>query len=71
MAASIAQPLTNLQIELLKVFQYTTKEEDLLEIKRMLVAFFAKKVYDEMDTLWGEKGWTNETMDQWLNEEKQ
>jgi len=71
MAASIAQPLTNLQIELLKVFQYTTKEEDLLEIKRMLVAFFAKKVYDEMDTLWDEKGWTNETMDQWLNEEKQ
>ncbi len=71
MAATIAQPLTNLQMELLKVFQYTTTEEDLLEIKRMLVAFFAKKVNDEMDKLWDERGWTNETMDEWLNEKNQ
>lgn len=60
--------LTNLQLELLKVFSFDLPEEQLLEIKQLLVQYFAKKVDDEMDRLWEERGWTPETMREWANE---
>lgn len=69
MTTTLAKPLTNLQFELLKFFQYEVKDEELLEIKRLLSDYFAKKAMDDMDNLWKEKGWSNETMDTWLNDE--
>ncbi len=71
MTKTLAKPLTNLQFELLKYFQYEVKEDELLEIKRLLSEFFAKKAMDEMDNLWVEQGLSNETMDTWLNDENQ
>ncbi len=35
----------------------------------MLSSYFADKASDEMDKLWDKKGWTNETMDEWLKDE--
>ena len=69
MTTTLAKPLTNLQFELLKFFQYEVKDEELLEIKRLLSDYFAKKAMNDMDNLWKEKGWSNETMDTWLNDE--
>ncbi len=69
MTTTLAKPLTNLQFELLKFFQYEVKDEELLEIKRLLSDYFAKKAMDDMDNLWKENGWSNETMDTWLNDE--
>jgi hypothetical protein len=60
--------LTNLQLELLKIFSRELPDEELLEIKNILSAYFAEKATKEMDRLWDEKGWTQETMQQWLNE---
>ena len=60
--------LTNLQLELLKVFSYELPEEQLLEIRQLLAKYFAQKVDEEMDELWKEKGWTEETMREWANE---
>ncbi len=60
--------LTNLQLELLKIFSFNLPEEQLLEIKQLLVQYFAQKVDDEMDRLWEERGWTAETMREWANE---
>jgi hypothetical protein len=60
--------LTNLQLELLKIFSRDLPDEELLEIKNILSAYFAEKATKEMDRLWDEKGWTQETMQQWLNE---
>jgi hypothetical protein len=71
MTTTLAKPLTNLQFELLKYFQYEVKDEELLEIKRLLSDYFAKKAMDDMDKLWDTKGWSNETMDTWLNDENQ
>lgn len=68
---TLAKPLTNLQFELLKYFQYEVNNEELLEIKRILSDYFAKKAMDDMDNLSKEKGWSNDTMDTWLNEENQ
>jgi hypothetical protein len=60
--------LSNLQLELLKIFSRDLPDEELLEIKNILSAYFAEKATNEMDKLWSERGWTQETMKQWLNE---
>jgi len=60
--------LTNVQLELLKLFQYDLPEKQLVEIKNILAKYFAKSATDEMDKLWDENGWTNETMQDWANE---
>ncbi len=67
----LKMPLTNLQLELLKIFSYQTPEHELLEIKRLLANYFAEKAMDRMDEIWEEKQLTNEQMDEWLNEENQ
>ncbi len=61
--------LTNLQLELIKYFRYEVSEEEMLEIKRMLAAFFAKRAMDRVDEIWDERGWGDETMDAWLKED--
>ncbi|MFN4254911.1 MAG: hypothetical protein ACK4Q5_07890 [Saprospiraceae bacterium] len=57
--------LTNLQLELIKLFKYDPPEEQLMEIKQLLADYFAQKISDEMDTLWEERGWTEDTMQAW------
>ena len=64
---ALKSPLTNLQLELLKLFAREVSEEDLLEIKRMLVKFFAEKAMDEADKIWEEKGWTDEDAERLSN----
>ena len=71
MTASIAKPLTNLQFELLKYFQYEVNERELLDIKRLLSDYLAQKAMDDMDKLWVEKDLSNDMMDSWLNDENQ
>ena len=63
------KPLSNLQIELLQLYSQDVSEEDLIAIKRLLAKYFADRASDEMDMLWEERGWTNETMDKWLSDE--
>ncbi len=61
-----SKPLTNLQLELLKIYSFGITDEQLLEVKDVLSRYFADKATEEMDRLWDEKGWTNDTMDEWL-----
>jgi hypothetical protein len=63
-----AGKLTNVQIELLKLFQYNLPEKQLAEIKNMLAKYFAKSATAEMDKLWEENNWDNNTMNDWANE---
>ncbi len=64
-----AQPLSNLQLELLKLYSTNLEERDLLEIKRLLAHYFAQRAIRGADKIWEEKGLSNEDMDKWLNEE--
>ena len=59
---------TNLQLELLEMFDYELPDNQLNEIRDMLVKYFADKASDEMDRLWEENNWSNETMKQWGEE---
>ena len=66
---SAAKKLSNLQLEILKTFSYDLSEPQILEIRNLLAQYFAKKATDEMDILWDENKWSNETMDKWSNED--
>ena len=57
--------LTNLQNELLKVFQYNLNETQLAEIRQLLSSYFAEKATAEMDILWEQNKWDNSTMEEW------
>jgi hypothetical protein len=61
--------LTNLQIELLKLFQYNLPDKQLAEIKTLLSGYFAKTATEGMDKLWDKNNWTNDTMQAWANED--
>jgi hypothetical protein len=63
------KPLTNLQLELIKMFSLDLSEDQLVEVRQLLTNYFANKASDEMDKLWDENGWTNDTMDKWLEGE--
>lgn len=65
---AINKPLTNLQVELLKLFSLELSEEELIEIRRMLARYFADRASDEMDKLWDANDWSDKTMDEWLND---
>lgn len=63
-----AQKLTNLQLELLKVFSYQLNQQQLSDIKNLLANYFADQATQEMDKLWEENNWDNNTMTNWTNE---
>jgi hypothetical protein len=60
--------LTNLQHELLRVFKYDLKEDQLVEIKNLLADYFSNKLSHEMDELWKKNNWNEETINQWSKE---
>lgn len=62
------KPLSNLQIELLKVFKYDLSEEQLKEVQQMLAKYFAEKMSDEMDKLFDERNWGEEKIAEWSKE---
>lgn len=63
----IKQPLNALQLELLELFARDVSNQDLLTIKQMVSDFFAQKAIAEADAIWEEKGYSDDTMAEWLN----
>lgn len=64
----MTKPLTNLQVELLKSFNFEIDEGQLKEIKQMLINYFAKKVSDGMDQLFDDNDWDDSKLDEWSSE---
>lgn len=52
------QSLSNLQLELLKVYSRQIADEDVVAIRKMLADYFAKKAIKMADEAWDEKGWS-------------
>lgn len=63
---AVKQPLTNLQLELLRVFSREVSEKELLEIRQLLAQYFAEKAMDLADKTWEEKGYTEYDEDRLL-----
>ena len=60
--------LTNLQLELLKMFKYDLSETQLLELREVLSSYFAKKVDLEMVKVCNEKEWSISTIESLANQ---
>jgi hypothetical protein len=60
--------LTNVQMELIKLYSTNLNDNELLELKNILVQHFSRKAINEADSLWKEKEMSAQTMDDWLNE---
>lgn len=60
--------LSNLQVELLKLYSHGVDEANLREIKLILAKFFAGKASDAMDEFWEKENLTAEDMTDWTNE---
>ena len=65
---SALHSLSNLQEELLKLYSTDIEDSDLLNIKTWLANYFADTAVKEADGIRQQKGYTNERMDQWLND---
>jgi len=63
-----SKKLSPLQLELLKMYSMNHTEEDLLEIKRMLGRYFAKKLRRKVDTAVKAKGITQQDLDNWIED---
>lgn len=61
---------TTQPIEILKLFSRKLDDNDLIEIKRLIVRCLAKKVTQKANEVWEEKGWTNDDMDRLLKTHK-
>lgn len=59
--------LTELQLELVKTFSRPLPEDQVLEIRQLLADYFARKVDEEVDRLFEERGYDERTIDEWLN----
>ncbi len=67
--SQLPQSLSNTQLELLKIFSYDLPEEELKDLKKVLINFFAQRIRKRTSQIWEERQYTSETMNKWLNEE--
>ncbi len=59
-------PLNDQQLEILKLFSRELDEEDLREIKRLIIGYLAQKVSHLADEAWEKNNWSDEDMDRLL-----
>ena len=65
---TIPTRLSNLQMELLKLYSYNVSENELKDIQKLLSNYFSEKIDTEMDQLWENNNWNDETIESWKSE---
>ena len=66
-----SSPLSNVQLELLKLYSTNLSEKDILELKDVLARFYAEKSIELADNVWQQKDYTAEDMNSILNDDGQ
>ncbi|OQW91802.1 MAG: hypothetical protein BWK79_16085 [Beggiatoa sp. IS2] len=61
-------PLTNLQMEILELYNTSLNQQDLNELKLLLAHFYANKAIQQADKIWDEQQFSPTEMENWLNE---
>ncbi len=64
----IKAPLTNLQMEYLKLLSFNLGENEMRELRHLIAKFLNDKMQKEVDKVWADKGYSEETVKQWLND---
>lgn len=63
----VAQKLTPLQLELLKVYSFNPSNEELLEVKDILANYFSKRMINQIELSVEKNNITEEDLNKWLN----
>jgi hypothetical protein len=71
MQATSEKAFTNLQMELLQLYARQVSEEDLKNIRELIGAYFAGRLTTLADAAWEKNGWTQQDMENILNEPNQ
>ena len=64
---ALKYPLTNAQMELMKLFGTDLSDKELVELKSLLSRFYADKATRAADMIWDKQDLSDEAMDSWLN----
>lgn len=59
--------LTNLEMELLQTFSFEVSEQQLLEIRQLLIDYFADQVTEDIDALFAQNDWGDAQIAAWKN----
>jgi hypothetical protein len=65
---AVKHPMTNLQLELLKLYTRKVSEQDLQAIKQMLAQYFSNKTMDLADKIWEKNKWNDDDADRFSND---
>jgi hypothetical protein len=60
-------PLNNVQLELMKLFSTNLSDNELIELRDLLSGFYADKAIKKADSIWKEKGLSDQDMERLLN----
>lgn len=60
--------LNNIQLEILNMFSNNQSEQDLEELKSLLITYLSYKVTREADKVFDEKGYARDIFEKWKNE---
>jgi predicted metal-binding transcription factor (methanogenesis marker protein 9) len=61
-------PFSNLQMELLRLFDKNLSEAELLEVKKLLANHFLEKAMDAADKVWEKNNWTEADANRMMQE---
>lgn len=61
------QKLNTLQLELLNMYSFEPKEENLLAVKKLLAQYFSDKLQHNADKAVKDKNITQNDLDTWVN----
>ena len=64
MGVQLKLPLSNAQLELLKVFSENLPEKEILELKKILTEWRFKKLKEAANEVWEKNNWTAEYMEE-------
>lgn len=67
MTPQFHQPLSNLQLELLKLYALNIPEQQLYEIKKLIGDYFAAQATKAMDAFWDKNALSVQDMENWAN----
>ena len=60
-------PLTDLQLELLKLYSTNLTEEEIRELKQQIARYYAEKAIKAADQTWEDQGLSETNMEDWLH----
>ncbi len=63
----IKQPLSNVQLEILKAYSHNLDDRSLEEFKRVIAGFFSKRAIKSANEIWDEEDWNDDKVEGLLN----